>query len=164
MKTRILFIFIIGLTLSVLLSFSPTIVALADTNHCGDIVSDETWNNSGNVHIITCNVVVGDNVTLTIEEGVIVKFNLGYSLLVTGNNSAMRVLGTEANPVYFTSIRDDTVGGDTNGDGSATTPAPGDWRRIEFGENSNDEYSLVDYAVIRFGGRDDYYHSNDRGG
>jgi hypothetical protein len=49
------------------------------------------------------------------------------SLLVQNQGSAIEALGSQINPVNFTSYANDSVGGDTNQDGSNTTPAPGDW-------------------------------------
>jgi hypothetical protein len=68
-------------------------------------------------------------------------------LVISGK---LLVNGTTGHEVYFTSYRDDTIGGDTNGDG-ASTGNPGDWGWIEFSPSS-DSSSLIDYAVIRYGG------------
>ncbi len=133
---------------------------LSTTTHCGTVSSNETWSSGGNVHVIGCDVMVTSGVTLTIEQGSIVKFELGTSLIVQGS---LRVLGTSTSRVYLTSIKDDSVGGDTNNDGSST-PYPGDWLRIEFGDSSNDASSLIDYAVIRYGGYHDIFYSDVYGG
>jgi parallel beta-helix repeat protein len=129
----------------------PASIARADTSHCGTISADETWLSTANVHVIECDVIINSNVTLTISSGVIVKFQIGKSLIVDGT---LRVLGTSESPVYFTSWRDDAVGGDTNGDGSATTPGKTNWKGIHFRDSSNDANSLIDHAVIRYAGYD----------
>jgi hypothetical protein len=72
-------------------------------------------------------VYLGD--TLAIAAGAVVKFLPSGHLYLnaTGTGSALQTLGTADRPVWFTSIKDDTHGGDTNGDGGASVPGPGDY-------------------------------------
>ena len=118
-------------------------------DHCGSITTDETWQ-GGFVHRITCNVTINAGVTLTVVEHAIVKFSPGISINVYGTLVAQ---GSQYYPAYFTSIKDDTVGGDTNNDGNASQPAKGDWRYIQVIPSGSVD---INHAIIRFGG---YYNS-----
>ncbi len=90
------------------------------------------------------NVPIG--VTLTLAPGAIVKITPLTSVTVAGS---LRAQGTQANPVYITSLRDDSVGGDTNGDADATNAVRGDWGAIFLSGSATLE---LDSAVIRYGG------------
>ncbi|MGB7982084.1 MAG: fibronectin type III domain-containing protein [Candidatus Nanopelagicales bacterium] len=97
---------------------------------CGQITTSTEWSpDRAAVYLLNCNVVVPDGTTLSVRSGVVIKAHAAGSLRVERGGSLI-VAGTEAQPVTFTSWRDDSSGGDTNGDGNASTPQPGDWNGI----------------------------------
>ncbi|MCT2085554.1 cutinase family protein [Microbacterium enclense] len=93
-----------------------------------DIAADTTWAPSvPTVYLLERDVQVAPGATLTIAAGTVVKFGQQASLLVEGSLIAK---GTTTAPVTFTSLFDDTAGGDTLADGDDTTPTPGSWAGI----------------------------------
>ncbi len=94
----------------------------------GVITGDVVWGPStAAVHRVTGDVTVAAGSTLTLLPGTVVKFAAGRRLLVDGT---VRADGTAASPVVLTSVRDDTVAGDTNGDGGSTSAAAGDFEGV----------------------------------
>lgn len=113
----------------------------------GNITTSTTWNNLQDPYIVQEDVIINPGVTLTIEPGTIVKFPTTSSGLTV--NGTLNAYGTATSTIYFTSIKDDTVGGDTNGDGGATIPAGYDWRHIKFNAGSEGNFNNV---VVVYGG------------
>lgn len=117
------------------------------THVSGTIGSNATWTVGGSPYVLDGNVTVASGVTLTIEPGVVVKFNGQYrTFTVRGTLSAV---GTPESGIVFTSIQDDSVGGDSGGDGP-TPGAPGQWYEIGFKSGSTS--SLLKFVEVRYGG------------
>lgn len=118
----------------------------------GTISADTTW--SG-VVVVRGPVTVATGVTLTVQAGTTVKFMDGAGLYgpEAGRldlNGTLRVLGTALRPVVFTSLADDSAGGDTNGDGTASGANAGDWAGVSF--HAGATASSVSYAEFRWAG------------
>jgi parallel beta-helix repeat protein len=95
-------------------------------------------------YVINGTLVISSGGTLHLPAGTIIKVRGRNYILDDGVLDAQ---GTDTNPVVFTSYKDDTVGGDTNGDGASSRPAAGDWLYIQVNNsNSNFQYAVIRYA------------------
>jgi len=117
----------------------------------GTVSADQTWSCAGTFPVVlVSSVTVNDDKTLTLPAGTIVKAGPDVQLTVHGTLDAN---ATSEDRIVFTSLKDDEYGGDTNGDGSTTSPAPGDWRGIYLnGYGADDGIGEFDYCLIRYGG------------
>ncbi len=126
-------------------TLASSTVASAAVTAPSKITANTTWTAAAGPYIVKSAVTVSAKVTLTIEPGTVVKFfDTSSRLLVAGSLTA---IGTPDRRIVFTSIKDDSVGGDTGGNGPST-PAAGDWYYIGLSGRS----SILRYTDIRYGG------------
>ena len=123
---------------------SSSTVAKTRVDVTDDINAATTWT-ANNVYVISAASTIYVNAALTIEPGTVVKFQSDATLYVE-TTGQLNAIGSAAAHIVFTGIKDDSAGGDTNADGSATKPAMGDWAAITVLGNS----SSFDYADIRY--------------
>lgn len=113
----------------------------------GRIESDQTWSPLGEgneqlVRVLVDAVTVADGAVLQIDAGTIVKADTRGKLVVNGG---LQLLGNENEPITFTSIHDDGMGGDTNQKLQEGTA--GDWPGIEIGTQAE---VVIGHAIIRY--------------
>jgi len=119
--------------------------AFAVTEVSGFLSSAETWTKAQSPIVVTADLGTIAGGSLTIEPGVVVKIKPGVQMGF--GIGPIIALGTESEPIIFTSYLDDFTAGDTNGDGNDTAPARGDWDRIVLGHSQN----LIQNAEIKYG-------------
>lgn len=103
----------------------------------GSILGDVIWS-AGVTRTLLGSVQVSGSASLTIDPGAVIKvpqvdpLDEAIGLQVDG---VLVALGDAGAPIIWTDERDDEFGGDTNQDGSASTPQaqPGTWAGISVG-------------------------------
>ena len=96
----------------------------------GNITQDTVWTLTDSPFVVSNDVIVYSNATLTIEPGVEVRFGGNFRLIVNGKLIAT---GTQDNMITFTSNKDQ--------------PAAGDWNTTEF---SGTEQSILTYCSVKY--------------
>nr|HMP17664.1 hypothetical protein [Gemmatales bacterium] len=150
------------------------IPADAFTGFLQQLYVNTTLDDVGVPYVITSRFVIGSPlttpglpgpITLTFNAGTVFKSqNTGLDGIDFGEPNdrtygTIRVNGTVNRPVLFTSLSDDDLipntdlaalynngSADTNNDGNATSPTPGDWGGIRIAQGN------IDYAHVRYGG------------
>ncbi|MBW1915252.1 MAG: right-handed parallel beta-helix repeat-containing protein, partial [Deltaproteobacteria bacterium] len=122
----------------------PCSQAMAYITHEGETISsDTTWHMNETHFIGSDGLSVASGVTLTIEEGVFVKFWGNFN--VYGN---LKADGSSENPIYFTSQNDNRVGEMIAG--STGSPSAGDWDGVYVSGATG--FGNFNYCVFRYGG------------
>ncbi|UCH89619.1 MAG: PQQ-binding-like beta-propeller repeat protein [Thermoplasmata archaeon] len=108
--------------------------AAGPTYISGIISSNTTWTAANSPYIITGNTLIEENVNLTVQAGVTVKFDPDYYLMIDGSIYAV---GTEPSKIKFTSNK--------------TSPSPGDW--LDFRFTTKSTKSIFKYCIIEYSTR-----------
>lgn len=104
---------------------------------CGRVAGNVGWSGTKVPFVIgepvsACRyLVVEGGGHLSLGNNLVLKFFLDGTISVDAGGALTRGTG-----VYFTSIKDDTHGGDTNADAAQTTPAVGDWYGISIDDGN----------------------------
>ncbi len=119
--------------------------ASAQTNVSGFINANTTWTLAGSPYIVTGNALLSQGFTLTIDPGVVVKFDSNKALQIDGELIA---IGTPSQRIVFTS--------------NQVNPQPGDWAKLHFSDFSTDAVynaqgnyisgTILKYCDVQYGG------------
>ena len=122
-----------ALCLGIVLCAGRSAASSLQEDVCGPILADNTWTVDQSPIDVTCDTALRPGVTLTVEQGVEVRFTAGVSLTISG---MLRAIGTPAHPITFTSGLEE--------------PEPGDWNGLHFVAGSSDSrlaWFVVEYAT-----------------
>ena len=134
----------IKLIIAFLLFYVISLIAIPAS--ATDVTGIQTgrWSIENSPYIVTGNIEVPENSTLSIEPGVVVKFTGYYSINVRGY---LEAIGTVGKRIVFTSLNDKEFGA-TN-QPTTVMPTTTDWSGINF-EPASDKQSKLDYCIIRY--------------
>jgi len=107
-------------------------------------------------YIIESQLSIPAGDVVSIDPGVVIKFNQRYYGYITVNG-ALKATGKASNKIIFTSIADDSAGGDTNNNGTGTIPYNYDWQGLDFTGTASDTENILKNCEIRYCGYYNYW-------
>jgi hypothetical protein len=133
--------------------WQQAVVNNAATYHSGLIATNETWS-AASVNVVDGNVIIPNGVTVTVAPGAVVKVARGFQIIVQTGGTFDTIGATSADPIVFTSLDDNSVGGDTLEGVQSSTPQPGEWSGIvtEGGQFLQNQFVDLRYALFNLGG------------
>ncbi|TVQ96785.1 MAG: hypothetical protein EA399_15130, partial [Desulfovibrionales bacterium] len=123
----------------------------------GTMTGEVSWylNPAFSLHL-SDTITVAAGARLRVLPGTVVKAAQNKALFISGTLEAR---GEAARPIAFTDWRDDTMGGDANGDGDATAPAPGWWGGVYVTGSGSAE---LEHCTIAYAGSSTWADSSYR--
>jgi parallel beta-helix repeat protein len=106
--------------------------------------STTTLFSNGLPYVFSYSPTVAASSTLVIQPNTVIKSNSRLNVF-----GELFVRGANAGDVIFTSINDDSAGGDTQNNGTSTSPSAGDWYGISAVPGS---YVSLEGATVKYGG------------
>ncbi|HCY41540.1 MAG TPA: hypothetical protein DHV48_09320 [Prolixibacteraceae bacterium] len=100
-------------------------------------------------YLIDDNRTIAAGNVLTINPGVVIKFYQAGRFTVNG---AIKAIGNKNNKIIFTSYLDDSASGDSNNNGTASTPGNGDWAGFDYGGSASDTENILKNCELRYCG------------
>lgn len=130
-------------------AFSLPLTASAATPITGTLSTNTTWTKADSPYIVTGTFTVPFGIALTILPGTVVKLDHAWVDIFGTLKSGT---ATASERVYFTSINDDSVGGDTNNNGTSTSPSATDWKTLSLRPGAVGEFYFT--SIFYSGGSD----------
>ncbi|MFN0117837.1 MAG: right-handed parallel beta-helix repeat-containing protein, partial [Elusimicrobiota bacterium] len=127
----------------------------------GTLTSHETWSSWKFPYLIN-GVSLNAGSRLILQPGTVVKYFLNQSMNILGSLEAN---GTQAAPIYFTSYKDDSIGGDTNiYEGPLASPSLGNWVGLTVNSpgkiNFNNTYFRFSQQTVKIDSNEPSFISN----
>jgi len=126
---------------SIFISFNC--IAFSQTKVGGNIFEDTVWTKENSPYIVTTDIYVqhsgNGTSTLTIEPGVEINFSQNTGLYIGWtNNGALNAIGTEEDPILFTS--------------NSSSGHEGSWKSITFTQKTTVGLSKMKHCIVEYGG------------